>query len=881
MVRKVAGWASTAREILAKTKANPDRANGAAQALSAQFKLFTEEGVPQFLILPTTKDNLQHLKILHNDRELIPTSDREFLQDLASLESLLPSSEAYFKRLGGILGRRDKEEAVERLLAYYHRDKEVHGRHRLTTAERLAELQLVTRETSFYALLSELPGARTVIGRGDWEFHRQVLADSSGFRKTLTNIIGLNAQLSEASETALKLGRKLQEDAINLKLINTSLTDFEERAKAVPAAKLEAVSLFNVLDILHQSSRLIDAEGVGQVRANAILQAAIDYRADVALETPVLIDPGVEGGRQYEMLVALCRYRFLKRYPALLDLAPSLNRWLAIAQSLDSKTHELLVLENNGPNAFNAALKQLGGLPARYDKLEAAWQPILDDPMGEFEANSTAYYQTMTDLGIASVDAKTSYGALPEDVIELVEAQSLNTDFLNVNLRPYQEFGAKFALAQKKIILGDEMGLGKTVESLAVLSHLAQAGHTHFLVVCPASVLINWERETRTRSQLLAHRLHGSDFDQSMADWATAGGVGVTTYETLRRVNNTPSGLRATALIVDEAHYIKNPRAQRTQATLVQLSNIEYAMLLSGTPLENKLDEFKTLASYVKPDLRLDATELEAAKFRIQISPVYLRRNQEDVLKELPQLVEKLEWLPMNEADRFAYDEAVLIDSWSGAWSRMRRAVTMAGPKSSKLIRMQELVDKAKDNGRRVLIFTYFLDTMNAVHASLPPGSVFGPISGALAPEQRQAVIDEFSKGPAGSVLLSQITAGGTGLNIQSASVVIIMEPQLKPSIEAQAIARAHRMGQTHSVQVHRLLSLDSVDETVHELLQGKQAIFQDFARQSEIAESSESAKRTEVLGVSPEQRSLIVAKEKERVLAIRKQDAVLPPETS
>ena len=115
----------------------------------------------------------------------------------------------------------------------------------------------------------------------------------------------------------------------------------------------------------------------------------------------------------------------------------------------------------------------------------------------------------------------------------------------------------------------------------------------------------------------------------------------------------------------------------------------------------------------------------------------------------------------------------------------------------------------------------------------------FGPINGSITPQRRQEIIDEFDKAPPGAVLAAQIQAGGTGLNIQSASVVIICEPQFKPSIENQAISRAYRMGQTRNVLVYRLLCEDTVDERITTILENKQAIFDAFADKSEAATQS------------------------------------------
>ena len=134
-----------------------------------------------------------------------------------------------------------------------------------------------------------------------------------------------------------------------------------------------------------------------------------------------------------------------------------------------------------------------------------------------------------------------------------------------------------------------------------------------------------------------------------------------------------------------------------------------------------------------------------------------------------------------------------------------------------------------------MIVFSFFLDTIRKVSMLLGSRCI-GPINGSVAPQRRQEIIDEFDNAPAGSVLVAQIQSGGTGLNIQSASVVIICEPQLKPSIERQAIARAHRMGQHRDVLVYRLLCENTVDEKMLELLATKQAEFDAFADKSVAA---------------------------------------------
>lgn len=135
----------------------------------------------------------------------------------------------------------------------------------------------------------------------------------------------------------------------------------------------------------------------------------------------------------------------------------------------------------------------------------------------------------------------------------------------------------------------------------------------------------------------------------------------------------------------------------------------------------------------------------------------------------------------------------------------------LQGARSVKMQRLIEIVEEAEDNGRKVVVFSHFLRVLDRVAAALP-GRVFGPLTGSVPAVKRQTMIDDFTAAQGGAVLVAQIQAGGVGLNIQAASVVVICEPQVKPTTEWQAIARAHRMGQLQSVQVHREIRMVFLD---------------------------------------------------------------------
>ena len=155
---------------------------------------------------------------------------------------------------------------------------------------------------------------------------------------------------------------------------------------------------------------------------------------------------------------------------------------------------------------------------------------------------------------------------------------------------------------------------------------------------------------------------------------------------------------------------------------------------------------------------------------------------------------------------------------------------------------LSELVDESIESGQKVIVFSYFRSVIEQVMAALGERAI-GPITGSVSSTQRQNIVDQFQESPTPLALVGQIQAAGTGLNIQAASVVIICEPQIKPSLEVQAIARAHRMGQVRKVQVHRLILPESVDEQMLAMLARKQIEFDEYARDSELANEATGAK--------------------------------------
>ncbi|MFJ9688300.1 DEAD/DEAH box helicase [Streptomyces bacillaris] len=697
-------------------------------------------------------------------------------------------------------------------------------------------------------------GTRTVRPGATGRAVRELLAGAEA-------LLGRSAAVREDHARAVDAVRTVLDPLVSA-LVDQELTAIPvTRLKDVTEGRLRLTALeqagFTTVGQVHGTARyeLRLIPGVGAHTADQALAAAGQI-ADAVRETvSVRIDMDAPDTTTTALVVALHR---------LVEAGPDARRAVEAGRRLDEGLRPLVAAAApagsrlrmlfSGTQARRRALDAVAGVRAALAEADGQELPLLFGQVSvdllrapesapgawvDFELRSAEYYSLLAELSGSGPDRDAAEGFLPAGIADRVRALRLDDTRLRVSLRGYQSFGARFALAQKRVILGDEMGLGKTVQAIAALAHLAARGGRHFLVVCPASVLINWDREVRARSTLRPLPVHGPERLEVFAEWVAKGGVALTTFDALRTLPE--EGPPLSMLVVDEAHFVKNPATRRARAVAAWAEGAEHVLFLTGTPMENRVEEFRSLVRRLRPELADGVSTTHGAAgseaFRRAVSPAYLRRNQVDVLAELPALVHVDEWEEFGPEDLAAYREAVA----SGHFMRMRRAAYARPATSAKLERLRELVDEARDNGLKVVVFSYFREVLAAVGEALGPEAL-GPVSGSLPAARRQELVDTFSAVDGHAVLLSQIQAGGTGLNMQAASVVILCEPQIKPTLEHQAVARAHRMGQVRTVQVHRLLAADSVDQRMVELLARKDRLFDAYARRSDLAEAAPDA---------------------------------------
>jgi SNF2-related domain/Protein of unknown function (DUF2510) len=634
--------------------------------------------------------------------------------------------------------------------------------------------------------------------------------------------------------------------------------------------------------------KLQQIPGVGPQTASQVIAAARQLNIAMTQSVRLRFDPDTRLPLQTKLLAelhmyAVAREAILPIHGDLSELAADLDAVVTKAGRAVSRLRMFFSGRRKREEA-RSALGQLEALMRSSHKIRlegrlqdafAALGQQKPDILGlwqDYEKHAVAYNGLLIEVGELAPDVDAGQGFIPAEIAQRVHHYPLDLSLMRVSLRGYQAFGAKFALCQGKAILGDEMGLGKSVEALAAMCHLHLEGRRHFLVVCPASVLVNWVHEIQRHSELQPYRLHGLDRERNFQAWTRAGGVAVTTYDSLRSLSR-PAGVDLAMLVVDEAHYVKNPAAERTKAVSGWVRSTGRVLFLTGTPMENRVEEFRTLVSHLRPDLvlRINAVDglVGATRFRNAVAPVYLRRNQADVLEELPPRLDTEEWVELKGLDLVAYRDAVA----SGNFMAMRRAAYAARnpDDSAKLSRLVEIVNEAASNGRKIVVFSFFRDVLETV-ASVLGHVAIGPLTGSTPPIHRQTMVDQFTAHQGPAVLVSQIQAGGVGLNIQAASVVILTEPQWKPTMEDQAIARCHRMGQVRPVDVHRLLAEDSVDQRMLEILATKAILFDEYVRRSELKDLSPDAvdvsdmKATREAGTQAEAERRIVEMERKRL---------------
>ena len=644
-------------------------------------------------------------------------------------------------------------------------------------------------------------------------------------------------------------------DKVEEEIRQIPITDLSKSFTRLPLQALEVNHITTMYDLLKYNRRQLEAlDGIGEETADKLMLAL--HRSTTAIKNQIhyRIDLEHLTDRDKEILHEIYFYLHTKEnYTKLNAIYQETERGIQeaydnsglirnffgwIFSSRKKKQTFLKAVEDVkyfNQSSYAEVIKQF------YDDCVALNQVRFDVILQDYKDNAIQYYTVIEKL--SEIEVKDDKDEdIDVSLLQQIQAIPLVLESFHTELRHYQEFGTKYILHQKRVLLGDEMGLGKTIQAIAAMNHLYHKGHRYFLVICPAGLLLNWKREIEKLTDMQAYMLHGSGFNDFQS-WKSDGGIAVINYEGLDKIifdKDFPLDM----VVVDEAHFVKNKDTQRTRNTVRMIEQAEYALYMTGTAIENNVDEMCYLIECLNPSIASEVKDMKylakADLFRKKIAPVYLRRKRTDVLMELPELTIHDEWCMMNEEEIVSYRKAVE----SGNFMAMRR-VSWDSLNSTKAERMTELCLQALGEGRKVVIFSYFLETLSFV-TDLLLGKSLPVISGKLSLEKRQEILRQFDE-PVARVLPIQIHTGGIGLNIQTAEIVILCEPQLKPSDEMQAISRVYRMGQINHVFVYRLVSADTIDEALVKRLHEKQNVFNQFADESEISDQLEQLKEDDV----------------------------------
>jgi len=438
---------------------------------------------------------------------------------------------------------------------------------------------------------------------------------------------------------------------------------------------------------------------------------------------------------------------------------------------------------------------------------------------------------------------------------------------LKTKLLPYQELGAIFAACRGRVVLADDMGLGKTVQALAATEMLRRRrGIQRVLVVAPASVKYQWKTEIEKFTDLPAQVIEGL-LPRRRQLYATPAFFNLSSYELVLKDVRYMHELAPDLIILDEAQRIRN-WTTATARTIKQLKS-RYAFVLTGTPLENKLEELFSVVEFIDgrrlgPAFRfLDEhrTEDEDGKLigyrgldRIhdQLAPILLRRTRQEVLKDLPKRTDQVRHVELTPQQAEPYWEqhdilAALMRKWERqGWlseidqkrilcclvnMRMLCNSTFLFDKqtnhSPKLAEFREIVRELTiEEGRKVVVFSEYERMTHLAGQELEKlGIGFVSLHGGVPSRNRGALMEKFRRDPECRVFLST-DAGGVGLNLQAASAVVNFEPPWNPARLEQRIGRVHRLGQARPVHVVHLLTKGSIEERVWETLKLKKSLF-------------------------------------------------------
>lgn len=433
-------------------------------------------------------------------------------------------------------------------------------------------------------------------------------------------------------------------------------------------------------------------------------------------------------------------------------------------------------------------------------------------------------------------------------------------------LRDYQKDGYQWLATMSELgfggILADDMGLGKTLQMVTLLEN---SEHNFSIIVCPSSLVLNWLDEFQKFSESLsAVAVMGNAQERkAIIDHAHHYNSLITSYDYLRRDVDLYKDLEFDYIVLDEAQYIKNQKTKN--AISVKKLKGKHRFALTGTPIENSLAELWSIFDFLNKDYLFNYTyfkkqyegpivrdhdEKKQKELKAMISPFVLRRTKKQVLKELPDKVEKTITIEFESAERKLYlahlaaanKQLKTLDGKSdriqilAMLTRLRQicceprmAFDNIKRVSSKMEACLDIIDNYKENGKKVIVFSSFKTALELIADELDKRGVkYHMLTGSTNKIKRKEYVDAFQHDDS-TVFLISLKAGGTGLNLTAAEGVIHFDPWWNMSAQSQATDRAHRIGQKNTVFVYKLIMADSIEEKIQKLQEAKKNLADTF----------------------------------------------------
>lgn len=441
-------------------------------------------------------------------------------------------------------------------------------------------------------------------------------------------------------------------------------------------------------------------------------------------------------------------------------------------------------------------------------------------------------------------------------------------------LRPYQVAGFQWLNYLKDIkwggILADDMGLGKTVQALSFLEHYRREnGKLKALVVCPTTLIYNWENEIKKFTPELTYRIHHGAARTRTKEELLDHDVTITTYGTLRSDIKLLMSVNFDYVILDESQAIKNPASKVTKAAC--LLTTKNRLCMSGTPLQNNTFDIFAQMNFLNPGM-LGTMEYFRQEFAIPIDkfgeqdrkehlrkilyPFILRRTKEQVAKDLPEKQEMILWCEMEDEQRKIYDayrndyrDKIMGTIQEQGIQRSQLTILQGLMKLRQIcdspailnedekfenhsIKLDELAREIVENigDHKALVFSQFLGMLALIKARLDElGIKYEYFDGSTTAPDREKAIQSFQNDDEVRVFLISLKAGGVGLNLTAADYVYIVDPWWNPAVEQQAIDRTHRIGQTKNIFAYRMICRDTIEDKILQLQEKKKALAKDL----------------------------------------------------